>query len=659
MIKYAFKTLLILWITCLFYSFVWAQYSLMTENTHWSTRILNNISFFSNTFNEPIYRYYWNDFSQWFNIPVMENGEKNWNIFLWVGKESSIVIWKVYSKPPLEIWDSRHIYHPDITLGHNWSSCETTSARFYFHEYEYNEDWVSKVALDFERTCNYWWETTVWSLRINSNIPSSCDSAWNCNRVEQYLSQESYQQPKDENDFSIKTEWIIWDREQYHANIHINDEDMFFLYGTYDEDIYNEDKIKIEVLDSIEHWTYRFDFLIKDGDTIESSKYFDVKSKNEGINQHWFFIHMMWIKCSNQIGWYYIHEYQINNMNEIEILAIDFFVTCEENKDSKLWWSIRVNSDIESYCTEQWVCDKVKELLTPYVSQYLEIKQKSFVLITEWSDSDFASYWQDRYYDSNMQDRISLKNICWNNRSWCPYWSINEKFDILVEWYNKPYINLFFSDFSLFFDENKRVYEFDTSTDPKIMYVTWESRSCSIVRWGYYIHELQFKGEFVSTLAIDFWQNCSGNANTEWWNMRGSIRYNSSIATSCKNPWNCTWVKGIFMNQLGTQTKTESEQTPTEDLWENEVIEPKDVEKSETTEEDNIEETTSMYSQLRWAILNIANKKPLSEWRNFLLLLQRLISNLDTTSMSQKTIDTLLILDDIIIDILSNEYNIK
>lgn len=89
--------------------------------------------------------------------------------------------------------------------------------------------------------------------------------------------------------------------------------------------------------------------------------------------------------------------------------------------------------------------------------------------------------------------------------------------------------------------------------------VYWDGRWCNTIVGKFYVHEYSVSSNgIVDKAAIDFVQYC------EWWTawLYGSLRYNSSIVSSCTKAWSCEWVKKVLNISSSTSTNTTNSNQP-------------------------------------------------------------------------------------------------
>lgn len=84
--------------------------------------------------------------------------------------------------------------------------------------------------------------------------------------------------------------------------------------------------------------------------------------------------------------------------------------------------------------------------------------------------------------------------------------------------------------------------------------VSWDGRGCNTILGKFYVHEYVVSPSgVVEKAAIDFVQYCEGGTAGLYW----SLRYNSTVASSCTKAWSCTEAK----KNLEVSNITSSNQT--------------------------------------------------------------------------------------------------
>ncbi len=177
----------------------------------------------------------------------------------------------------------------------------------------------------------------------------------------------------------------------------------------------------------------------------------------------------------------------------------------------------------------------------------------NFSIITESDSKDYIGWGKWRIFSSSTKDKITVNNVDTKN-IWFSIESFNlgssmnfvfgvEDWKTLSQW---------------LYDPAKR-HPFKWSYNG--IDISGDGRWCNTILGKFYVHEYSVSANgTLEKAAIDFVQYC------EWWTagLYGSIRYNSTISSSCTKAWSCEWVKKTLW--ISSTTTTNSVSNPSTDM---------------------------------------------------------------------------------------------
>lgn len=170
----------------------------------------------------------------------------------------------------------------------------------------------------------------------------------------------------------------------------------------------------------------------------------------------------------------------------------------------------------------------------------------SFSIITESDSKDYIGWGKWRNFSTNNNDKITISNADTKNAQFAiESFSLGTPINFIFGAGDGTTLQLWM------YDPAKR-YPFRWSYNG--IEISGDGRWCNIIVGKFYVHEYDVSSNgTVNKAAIDFVQYCEGW--TVW--LYGSLRYNSTIASSCTSAGSCNWVKkvlGISISTTSTST---------------------------------------------------------------------------------------------------------